>query len=174
MTNNEINTPRTLLRKYIASDREIFADYFTDVEITRLMGNGPCESRDEAYALFEKCFDVYNGIFKNRHFEIWGIESEGELAGHFELKQSENTEGNELEIVYLLGKQYWGRGLMPEILTAINDYAHSLGKCLIATVHPENTNSLKVLRKVGIERDGWIGDDGDKAYKLWLAPPFKK
>lgn len=166
--NKDLFTKRTRLRKYEEKDREKFADMFTDIEVNKYMGGQHCETKQDAYKLFEKSFEIYNGLFTARHFEIWGIEYEGKLIGHFELKQTNNTSGDELEVVYLLDKEYWGQGLMPEILIEVNKYASGLDKQIIATVNLDNTKTMKALRKLIIEKEGWIEDEEGKVYKLWI------
>lgn len=167
--NKNIFTNRTMLRKYKASDKKIFGELFTDKEVIKYMGGQHCETMEDAFRLFDKCREIYNGFLNNRHFEIWAMESGGEMVGHFELKQTQNTADNELEIVYLLNKKFWGRGLMKEVLDEINLYAAGMGKQLIATINPENVNTVKLLKKTGIEREEWVEDAEGKVYKVWLS-----
>ena len=164
--NKDLYTTRTKLRKYEKKDKEIFAGLFTDKEVIKFMGGQHCESKEDAYRLFEKGFEIYNGLFPGRHFEIWAIEHEGEVIGHFELKQTNNTNGDELEVVYLLDKKYWGQGLMPEILNEVSKYASGFGKQLIATVNPENIKTMKALKKLNIQKEGWQEDEDGKVYKM--------
>lgn len=150
--NKIIQTERILLRKYTDDDKETVADFFTDAEIGRYMGDGPSETRNDAYTLFNKIIEIYGRENAQRHFEIWGIEFEGELIGHLELKSTENTLKDELEVVYLLDKVYWGKGIMGEILTALNSHAKTFQKKIIATVKEQNYNSIRVLEKIGIDK----------------------
>lgn len=166
--NNNLYTERTLLRKYEEHDREKFAELFTDIDIIKFMGGQHCETKEDAYRLFEKGFEIYNGLLPDRHFELWAIEHEGKMIGHFELKQTNNTLGDELEVVYLLDKACWGQGLMPEILNEVNIYASGLGRQLIATVNLENEKTIKALRKLNIEKEGWMEDEDGKVYKMWI------
>lgn len=166
--NKNIFTGRTLLRKYEEGDRKVFADLFTDKEVNFYMGGQKCETREDAYSLFDKCFEIYEGKFRGRHFEIWAVLYENNTIGHIELKQTNNTDEDELEVVYLLDKNFHGIGLMTEILQKINSYAGSHNKKLIATINPDNIKSLKVLEKTGIEKQGWINDADGKTYKIWL------
>jgi [ribosomal protein S5]-alanine N-acetyltransferase len=168
MRNHEIKTKRTILRKYKDSDKEKFVYLFTDREINHFMGGQHCKTREDAEELFRKGFDIYDGLFPDRHFELWAIEHSGELIGHFELKQTGHTSGNELEIVYMLDKEYWGQGLMPEILNEINKYSSGFNKQLIATINPENSRTVKALKKTGIEKEEWSEDEDGKVYKVWL------
>lgn len=164
----DLNTERTKLRQYKDSDKEKFAELFTDPDVIHYMGGEHCETKDDAYNLFEKSKEIYKGLFPGRHFKIWAIEYEGNFIGHIELKQTSNTFDNELEVVYLLEKNYWGRGIMPEVLNTVNEYASANGKQLIATVNPDNTNTIKALRKSGIEKEEWIEDNDGKLYKIWI------
>lgn len=166
--NKDLLTARTRLRKYEKQDKEIFAHLFTDKDVIKFMGGQHCETKEDAYGLFEKGFEIYNGLFPDRHFEIWAIEYEGKMIGHFELKKTNNTIGDELEVVYILNKAYWGRGLMPEILNEVNKYASGMGKQMIATVNLDNIKTMKALRKLNIEKEGWFEDDEGKVYKIWI------
>ena len=165
--NREIRTERCLLRKYDESDREAFAELSVDKDVNFFIG-GKCETKQEAYALFDKVFPIYDGDLLPRHFEIWAIDIEGEYAGHFELKQTNNTSVNELEIVYFLDKKYWGKGFMPEIVSAINIYAGLMNKILIATVSSENVKTMKALAKVGIQKRENFEDEDGTSLKIWL------
>ena len=168
MKNPEIRTKHTILRKYSDADKEKFVYLFTDKDINHFMGGQHCQTKEDAEALFLKGFEVYNGLFPGRHFEIWAIEIDGELAGHFELKQTQHTNENELEIVYMLNKKYWGQGLMPEIIKEINFYSSGFDKQLIATINPDNLKTVKALNKVGIEKEEWTEDEDGKVFKVWL------
>lgn len=173
LRNEEIHTERIILRKYTEADREDSVRLSLDKEVMHFMGGEHAENTDEANVIFNKCLDIYNGHLNgkplgNRHFELWGIEFEGKLIGHFELKQTDNTIGDELEAVYFLDKNFWGRGIIPEVLKAVNKYANSIGKICIATINPENTRTVRSLQKAGVEKEKWIGEGDDKVYKVWL------
>ncbi|HMS34321.1 MAG TPA: GNAT family N-acetyltransferase [Ignavibacteria bacterium] len=157
-----------MLRKYEVRDKEKFAELFTDTDVIKFMGGQHCETKEVAYRLFEKGFEIYNGLFPDRHFDIWAIELGGKMIGHFEMKQTNNTIGDELEVVYLLDKSCWSQGLMQEILIEVNKYASGLGKQLIATINLENEKTINALRKLKIEKEGWMEDDDGKVYKIWL------
>ncbi len=47
-TNPNLETPRTLLRKYSVADRSIFTELFTDKEVNFYMGRPRCENTEEA------------------------------------------------------------------------------------------------------------------------------
>jgi len=177
MTLETLKTQRTILRRYTENDREIFMEIFTDKEVNFYMGGEHCETKEDAGKLFDKCFEIYKGKFPDRYFEIFGIfgiEYGGRLIGHFELKQTDVTDKDELEVVYLLDKKYWGKGLMPEILNEVNKLACNAGRKLIATINPENTKTMKALEKTGLDKQEWITKGDERIYKVRLKQIIKK
>jgi len=168
MLNKDIITQRTLLRKYQFADREEMIDLFMDKVVNYYMGNGPCKTKARVLELFEKIQQLYEKPLTDRHFEIWAIDINRHLAGHFELKESEYTEVNELEVVYMLDQIHWGKGLMPEILHNINAHAHTMNRQLIATINPENIRTVRALEKVGVACQKWVGEGKDKTLKVWI------
>lgn len=139
----------------------------TDSEANRFMG-GRCAKREDAERLFPRMSGVYRGEFLPRRFEIWAIESEGEYAGHFELKQSEHTNGNELETDYMLKKEHRGRGLIPEILRMIVSYAAETKNIVIATVSRHNSGTMRALEKAGILKTEIPGEPAEGDFKIYL------
>jgi ribosomal-protein-alanine N-acetyltransferase len=167
MLNEDIKTERILLRKYKKEDRLECIRIMTDPDVNHFIG-GRTEDPAEADIIFNKIFDIYNGSMGVRHFEIWAIEYEGKFIGDFELKQTGNTEGNELEVVYMIDKPYWGRGFIPEILKEIIEYAKNMDKRIVATMSPENVKTVRALEKVGIKKQQWIGEGEDRCLKVWM------
>ncbi len=168
MLNEDVKTRRTLLRKYEPADQAEMIRLFMDKVVNHYMGNGPCKTKSHALELFERIMQLYEKPLADRHFEIWAIEIHKQLAGHFELKESQYTENGELEVVYMLYKIHWGQGLMPEILGAINAHAGAMNRQLIATINPENIRTVRALEKVGIARQKWVGEGKDSTLKVWI------
>lgn len=153
MNNAQIKTSRLLLRKYIEEDRAFLVDLFTDEEIGRYMGDGEAASVCDANQLFNSIFNIYEQQQKgNRFFEVWGIELNEELIGHFELKETEHTEKGELEVVYIIDKPYWNKGFISEVLQAMQTRVQKIDKKIIATVDKNNQASIRVLEKLGIKK----------------------
>jgi ribosomal-protein-alanine N-acetyltransferase len=61
-------------------------------------------------------------------------------------------ETNEVEVAYLLGKPFWGRGYATEAARASVRYGfETIGVDeIVAIVHPENTASRRVIAKLGM------------------------
>jgi RimJ/RimL family protein N-acetyltransferase len=65
--------------------------------------------------------------------------------------------GRETEIVFLLARDRWGRGLATEAASAVRDFAAGRLRRsrLICLIYPDNERSIAVARKLGMsfERD---------------------
>jgi ribosomal-protein-alanine N-acetyltransferase len=60
------------------------------------------------------------------------------------------------EIGYALGKEFWGKGIVPEACKALVQYGFKdldLER-IEATVYPENIGSVRVLEKLGMQLEG--------------------
>jgi ribosomal-protein-alanine N-acetyltransferase len=73
----------------------------------------------------------------------------------------------EIEIAYLLDREYWRKGLATEAAEAIikHGYAKYGFKRIVAVIHPQNVASIRVAEKIGMtyERDVQYGDMGKVA-----------
>lgn len=152
-------SPRLVLRKYTPADEENFLSLFLHEDVVRY-GSGPRDI-EGLKALFEKAQPIYEGkLFAERMFHLWAICLEdGTYIGHCEMKQSVNTKPGELEIVYFFLPAYWGKGYATELVKALTDYAASLQRTVIATVHPANAASARVLEKAGFSVRETIADE---------------
>lgn len=72
------------------------------------------------------------------------------------LRHLEYQPGNDLEVGYLIARDYWNRGLATEITQALTQFGFErFGVNLLrAVVHPENLASQRVLLKSGFELVG--------------------
>ena len=143
----EINTERLLLRKYQKDELEFFLKIFNNPDITKFSSGFPGNSSNTE--LFYKIFDIY--AKKKSDFYIWSVcLKSNKIIGHCELKKTEFTKENELEIVYFLLPEYWNKGYATEISKEVI----KLGleklpvKSIIATIDPDNINSIKVVEKI--------------------------
>jgi ribosomal-protein-alanine N-acetyltransferase len=61
---------------------------------------------------------------------------------------------------YDLWPDYWGQGLMPEALRALLRYGFEVMELnrVEATTHTENQRSMRVLEKLGFQREGVLRD----------------
>jgi ribosomal-protein-alanine N-acetyltransferase len=78
----------------------------------------------------------------------------GELIGWNGLQYLPETK--EVEVGYLLGKQFWGKGYATEGARVGLDYGFKTLKLerIVGIVHPENVASQRVLEKLGMTLTG--------------------
>jgi RimJ/RimL family protein N-acetyltransferase len=136
-----------MLRRYEQGDRDACVALFTDSEILRYVGDGAV-TPEQAVTLFSKCFEIY----AEGRFDLWAIcdAETGVYMGHAELKPRKGSD--EVEIIYILKKEYWGRGFATEIARMLVDHGfrrYGLPRVL-ATVDYENLPSRHVLEKAGM------------------------
>lgn len=86
----------------------------------------------------------------------WAIEIDGAAVGGVSLHPGVDVHRHSAELGYWIGRNYWGRGVMTTVLTAFADRAMSAFRLhrLFATVYASNPASMRVLEKVGFEREG--------------------
>ncbi len=69
----------------------------------------------------------------------------------------------DVEIIYGLAQLYWGQGLATEVVGAMLKFG--LKQCglpeILATIDPQNTNSVNVVKKLGMTFVGERIDEGD-------------
>lgn len=159
-----LETERLLLRPYLPGDRGAFVSLFTDAEVMRHVDRGvlaPAEAR----ALFGR---VFTHVYAARAFDVWGVfeKAGGAYAGHAELKPRRDAlaRPGDWEVVYLLGRRHWGRGLATELASAVvaRGLEDPRAARVCATVAPENAASIRVLEKLGMEFDGEFEDEGGR------------
>nr|WP_264185663.1 GNAT family N-acetyltransferase [Roseicella aerolata] len=87
----------------------------------------------------------------------WAMEERatGLLLGHCGLRLLPEL-GGETEILYLLDRPHWGRGLATEAAVAARDFGLGcLGlPRLVAYALPENVASLRVMQRIGMRPEG--------------------
>lgn len=120
VTNIRIETQRLILRAWKETDLEDFYEYASVDGVGQRCGWLPHESMEESKMILnlfiaeKKTFALE--LKENRKV----IGSIGLEVRDADLEIDENLMGR--EIGYVLNKDYWGRGLMPEAVTAVIDY----------------------------------------------------
>jgi RimJ/RimL family protein N-acetyltransferase len=148
-----LETESLYLREYKGSDLESLAGIYSDEEVMKYIGRGGIVSIEQT----QKGIDGWrNKYYPDWGFGIWAlIEKENDLLiGHcgFNILK----ENSEVEIAYLLAKEYWGKGYATEISRAAPDYGFTdlnLSR-IVALAYPENIASINVIHKLGMKLDG--------------------
>jgi len=86
----------------------------------------------------------------------WAIEIDGAAVGGVGLTLGSDVRRYSAELGYWLGRRHWGRGIMSAALGAFVEPALGAFRLhrIYATVYANNPASMRVLEKVGFEREG--------------------
>jgi ribosomal-protein-alanine N-acetyltransferase len=147
-----IDTERLTIRSPTEADAAPLAALWSDPRVTHFLG-GP-RNFDEVRAA------LLAGLADPPPIDLWPVvdKSSGDVIGHCGLvpKEVDGVDAmgtcDEVELVYVIAADHWGRGLATEAARAIRDYAfHSLEiERLISLIDPANAASERVAQKVGL------------------------
>jgi ribosomal-protein-alanine N-acetyltransferase len=147
-----IKTEKYTLRPFKQADAELWQIWDVDSEIQAFMPEPLNEPKDidVQYDYIKECEAEENGYY-------WSIElNNGTTVGTVALTDI-NEHHKLAEIGVVIGaKDYWGKGVATEVITAVVDYAFTeLGIVrIVAEAEAENVAVSKVLERVGFTHDG--------------------
>ena len=147
-------TARCTLRLLRPEDAEPLQRLYGDPLAMRYVGSdGSARTSEQTAAGVGRLID-----HQRRHgFSLWAvIESDsGEVIGVAGLVLVELV-GPEVEVVYELVRDHWGRGIATEVAGACLAVAFGeLGLArVVALSFPENSPSIRVMQKIGMRADG--------------------
>ncbi|MEO6584346.1 MAG: GNAT family N-acetyltransferase, partial [Ferruginibacter sp.] len=153
-----LDTPRLILRQFIAEDAPFLFAMNNEPEVIRYTGDQPFASEAEA-SLLIKNYDQYKNYRLGRLTVI--LKDTQKKLGWCGLKF--HPENNEVELGYRFKMQYWGNGYATEASRASIEYGFNELKLpfIAAIAKAENTASIHVMKKLGmfywkdvIEHDG--------------------
>lgn len=101
----------------------------------------------------ERFIDFATGKKKG---EIFAIEFEGKLTGFGGVHLQEDVYRRTGEIGYWLGEEFWGKGIATEAVKLLVQYGFEELELIriFAGVFEHNLGSMRVLEKVGFEKEG--------------------
>ena len=144
-----LETDRLILREWKECDLNDFFEYASVDGVGQMAGWQPHKNMEESKFVLDmfiregKTFAV---VLKENNKAIGSVGIEKlstEIDGY------ENLTGRELG--YVLNKDYWGQGLMPEAVKVVINYCFEAGNCdyLLCSCSPQNTQSARVIEKCG-------------------------
>ena len=158
-----LETPRLILRHLEMADLPELYSLYKDPEIRRYFPDGVLNYEDTKAEL-----EWYlNGHPQYPELGLWATvhKESGKFIGRCGLLAWEIDDKLEIEIAYLLDKNFWQQGLATEAANGILSYAFEKLNLtrLICLVDPDNIASQKVAQRIGmkLERtvDGIAGDN---------------
>ena len=144
-----LETSRLVLRKPRREDAPlIFESYARDPEVTRYLLWQPHTDVSESYA----AIDRFLAAWEARTEFVWLIFLQDQLVGSIAARKEENA----LNLGYLLARPFWGRGYMPEVIRAVEEWAFTNPAIfeVWAECDLENRASARTLEKAGFVREG--------------------
>lgn len=146
-----IETPRLILRQLTLEDVEDLANIYADPVVMKFY---------RSTITYEQTLQQVESIiskYEQRGWSLWATihKAERKFIGRCGLAPQQVDGQLEVEVGYLLAKEYWGQGLATEAAIACRDYGfEKLGlNRLISLIDPENIASQKVAIKNGMKYD---------------------
>jgi RimJ/RimL family protein N-acetyltransferase len=148
-----IETARLILRKPVVADTPlIYEAYANDAEVTRYLTWRPHRTLADG----EEPAAHRLAAWESGEYFCWVItrrkEDGGELIGMISIR----PDAWRVDLGYVLGRKFWGRGYMTEAVRAVVDYALAEPEVfrVWAVCDVENEASARVLEKAGMRREG--------------------
>ena len=150
ITGITLKTQRLILRPWKESDLEDFYEYAKVDGVGQMAGWLPHSSMEESKMILDRFIDGK---------KTFAIELAGKVIGSVGVEQYNEANFPELQekqgraIGYVLSKDYWGRGIMPEAVQAVIQWLFKeAGLDFVLISHYEwNHQSQRVIQKCGGE-----------------------
>jgi ribosomal-protein-alanine N-acetyltransferase len=145
---HEVETARLRLRMFTLDDLDALSLLFADPEVMQHLGKDCLPvSKDETDLALQSMIRHW----QKHGFGRWAVEDKEErrLIGYAGIRSLEG----EAELVYLLAKEYWGRGLGTEVARACLKYGFTEKRfdSILALARPLNLRSRKVMENIGMK-----------------------
>ena len=151
----DLETDRLWLRQLALKDVDFVFQHFGDPEVSRFLLDEPPMTHIEQAEDLIRFYEDPEGRAYNR----WGlVHKEQDLlvgtCGYHRWSRPHRRS----EIGYDLAQAFWGQGLMREALAAVLRHGfEAMGLNRIeAFVHPQNTRSVRLLQRMGFQREGLL------------------
>ena len=158
----EIETDRTILKRYKAGDGKIFYDII-EKNRNRMIDSFPImlsNTHDEISAEYYIRKRVKEWEEQSAfNFGIW-LKDNGEYTGHISIKNIDWVIPRG-EIAYIISGEYEGKGIMTEALSAIIKFGFenlSMNR-LILRIMTDNNRSYELAERCGFLREGILRKD---------------
>lgn len=148
-----IETERLLLRGPAAGDIDTWAALCEDADVRRYLPKFSQSIRERAALHIQWCDAAWEEEPQTDVCWMIALKQTGELIGRCGCGTLEGS--NEAEVIYTLGKPYWGRGYATEATRAVIRYSldHFPWDPITACIFPANIASRRVLEHLGFVYD---------------------
>ena len=150
-----LETERLILRKMTPADAEAVFTYASDPEVTRYVIWDTHRTIEDSESFLHSTVERY----KNAEAADWGIvrKENGRFIGGCGIV-GWDLDHARAEMGYVLSREYWGQGLMPEAVRAMISFGFErMGLNRIeARCMTENVASARVMEKAGVTYEGTL------------------
>lgn len=149
-----LKTKRLILRPWEAADLNDLYEYASVDGVGQMAGWAPHKSIEESKKILQMFIDEK---------KTFAVEYKGKVVGSLGIEKYNEAKFPQLsnlkrrEIGYVLAKNYWGQGLMPEAVNRVIEYLFDTGLDAILCGHfTSNVQSKRVQEKCGFKhyKDG--------------------
>ena len=173
-----LETDRLILREWQESDLNDFFKYASVDGVGQMAGWQPHKSVEESASILKMFIDerkTFAVVYKENNKAIGSVGIEKlstEIYGY------ENLAGRELG--YVLNKDYWGQGLMPEAVKAVINYCFDAVGCeyLLCSCSQANKQSARVMEKCGFrfvtDKMRTLSDGSSRVSRYHILENIKK
>ncbi len=145
-----LHTQRLTLRPWRQTDLEDFHTYARVDGVGQMAGWLPHKSMEESQSILQHFIEGK---------KTFAIEFEGKVIGSVGIEQYSEENFPELaslqgrSIGYVLSKEYWGRGIMPEAVRAVIEYLFDTVQLdfILISHFQWNRQSARVIEKCGLK-----------------------
>jgi [ribosomal protein S5]-alanine N-acetyltransferase len=151
-----LETERLLLRKMRFDDAEAMFAYASDPKVSRYVLWDTHRSIEDSEGFLRSAMEGY----ERGDFGGWGVvlKDDGAFVGTCGIDVGYAPEHARAELGYVLSREHWGKGLMPEAVRAVIRFG--FGRMGLNRVEArciaENTASARVMEKAGMNYEGTL------------------
>ena len=152
----QLETERLILRRFTEADAEdMYWNWTNDPEVTKFLTWPAHKCIEDADGYIRYCLEAYE---EDNTYQ-WGIELKetGELFGNISVV-SMDERAEAVELGYVIGRRFWGKGYMAEAVKAVIAYFfEKAGANRVFAKHDvNNPNSGRVMQKAGMTYEGTL------------------
>ena len=154
----ELSTERTVLRAVVLDDAEAIYHIMSDPQVVRYLGRPPLTTLNEAVQQVQ----AYRRAFNTRQSLRWiVVHREQNAVMGTVVYWNLNLPHFRAEIGYVLGREWWGQGIMTEVAGALLTFGFTrMGLHSVeAQLDPDNTASKRLLEKLGFVQEGYFREN---------------
>jgi ribosomal-protein-alanine N-acetyltransferase len=162
-------TEHLLFRPLTHSDLDDLSVLYADPDVMRFLG-GP-RNREEVQHILSKYINEYQ-TYEHSFFAIVQ-KSDMRFIGQCGLLNQEVEGSPEVELVYVLARQFWQHGLAVEGIAALKDYGlqqQGLPR-VISLIPPDNQASLYIAEKIGMRYERDVEQWGERFRLYAISQP---